>query len=510
MRSAGTRSFVADSMLARHLINITLNHRQEKPNVREEEVSDALHSLVEDGRLEEEDLSRLRVELGWLQYKQNFREPVMVADSYHPGNGKRPHFRELLIDTRRVSPETLKKDILRALAEADAIRSGADSYRVPIEDFKPFRNSVAWAFNQTYWAYFSEWEQWTGQGYEKALPGGISDAHHPLAVADGVADFWTVLKELDAKKQLPQEIFFLEIGVGTGTRCGMFLDQFRALDQKRGTNYYPRLRVLLGDYSLATLDSSLPAVRDHAELCSFLVLDAMHPLKTLSFLREKILHIHTTNVYDNLPNQEFVRHEGKLYSVEARAYLPLADVRRISAACGVPVERFRQTVEKFAESGPDYFAGHARGMTFWQETWKALRLEERLVALDDLTDSPFPEGLTRPMLEDILANAPTDFRFQVSSGALESFMRTLPLLHPRGYFQVQDIFVKDFRDYQRGFRGPGKMDGSIVNWVNGALLKGVAERIGYDVHFAPFHYRKGALTSVMYATRQNAEKKQDK
>jgi len=26
-----------------------------------------------------------------------------------------------------------------------------------------------------------------------------------------------------------------------------------------------------------------------------------------------------------------------------------------------------------------------------------------------------------------------------------------------------------------------------MNWVNGALLREVAERAGYDVHFAPFH-----------------------
>ena len=50
----------------------------------------------------------------------------------------------------------------------------------------------------------------------------------------------------------------------------MFVDRFRALDHQRGTSYcYPRLRVLMGDYSLETLDMSRPAVQDHIELCSF-------------------------------------------------------------------------------------------------------------------------------------------------------------------------------------------------------------------------------------------------
>jgi hypothetical protein len=51
-----------------------------------------------------------------------------------------------------------------------------------------------------------------------------------------------------------------------------------------------------------------------------------------------------------------------------------------------------------------------------------------------------------------------------------------------------------------GFHGPGKLDGSMVNWVHGALLKEVAERVGYDVHFAPFRYRQGSKTSILYTT----------
>ena len=145
-----------------------------------------------------------------------------------------------------------------------------------------------------------------------------------------MADFWTLLHDLEAKNQLPPEIYLLEIGVGTGVRCGMWLTKFRTLDQERGTDYYPKLRVLLGDYSLATLDMSKPAVEDHADLCSFLVLDAMNPLKTLSFLRHKIMQVHSTNVYDNLPDEEVVRRDGKLYFVQVRAYLPMADVVRLS------------------------------------------------------------------------------------------------------------------------------------------------------------------------------------
>ena len=91
-------------------------------------------------------------------------------------------------------------------------------------------------------------------------------------------------------------------------------------------------------------------------------------------------------------------------------------------------------------------------------------------------------------------------RFHVSRGAAESFANTLPLLHPRGYLQVQDIFVPTMDEYRQGFRGPGKLDGSVVTWVNGALLRAVGARAGYDVHFAPFRYRPGSKTTILYTT----------
>jgi hypothetical protein len=67
---------------------------------------------------------------------------------------------------------------------------------------------------------------------------------------------------------------------------------------------------------------------------------------------------------------------------------------------------------------------------------------------------------------------------------------------------VQDIFVTDMNAYRMSFHGPGKLDGSIVNWVNGVLLREVAERGGYDLHFAPFHYQTGSRTSVLYTTQR--------
>ena len=453
-------------------------------------VVDTLYRLLDEGHIDREQFSRLNVQLDWIQYKQNFRE--IVTASRNSG------VTDLRIDTRQVAPDSLHAEVLRAIECADP--STPREGHIPLEDFKSFRNSIAWEFNRLYWSYLGEWEKATGKGYEAALPGGKSDGNHDEAIADSVTEFWNLLRDMETRHQLPAEIFILEIGVGTGKRCGMFVEKFRALDRERQTKYYPRLRVLMGDYSLATLDLSRPAVSEHLELCSFLALDALNPLKTLSFMRHKILYIHSTNMYDNLPDEEMLRRDGRLYYVHARACVPMPAAKKIAETFGVPAEGIRGAVDKLLFLGPDAMGERTCGMNFWQELWKAIRLEEKIVAIEDLPDLALPHGLDMVKLEGILDEAPGDLRFHLSSGALESFVNTIPLLHPRGYLQVQDIFVTDLNDYRVGFHGPGKLDGSIVNWVNGALLKGVAERTGYNLRFEPYPYRKGSKTSILYTS----------
>jgi hypothetical protein len=499
---------------------LQINHQQKNPAAAAaRDLIEMLFTLVEEGHIEQSQLAHLRIHLDWIQYRNSFREAVMVAPCGSSRDGEAALL-DVHINTRQIAPQALRADILRAVQRATLgyssetnARSAGSVTRSPtgaaiepcdvaLEDFCSFRSSIAWEFNRLYWHRLSDWEKATGRGYEQALPGGKSDAHHPAAIADSVGDFWTLLKDLEKHNRLPAEIFVLEIGVGMGIRGALWLDCFQALDQQRGTNFYPRLKLLLGDYSLATLERSRPALKNHLELCSFVVLDALSPIRTLSFLRHKILHIHLTNVYDNLPDEEIARRDGRLYLVQVRAFLPAAAAERISESFKIPVAELKRNVDRLLNVGPDFLPDRVQGILFWQEIWKALRLEERLVALDELAADALPDGFDSARLEEILSGAPSDIRFHLSTGALESFRNTLPLLHPRGYLQVQDIFVTDMNAYRMGFHGPGKLDGSIVNWVNGVLLREVAERAGYDLHFAPFHYRPGSPTSVLYTTQR--------
>lgn len=478
-----------------------LNHvRRDSAPATTNEVVEALLSLLEDGHLAAAQFARLRIDLDWIQYRQNFREPVMLILGA-PERESSSSLMDVQIDTRQVEPGTLRERIRQAIDRANP-ECGERASRIYLEDFRPFRSSVVWEFNRLYWHRLQEWEEAAGHSYEQALPSGKSDANNIGAISDSVADFWTLLRDLDRQSQLPAELFVMEIGVGMGTRASLWLDRFLALDRERGTNFYPRLRFLLGDYSLATLERSRPAVQDHIGLCSFIVLDALDPMKTLSFLRHKILHVHLTNVYDNLPDEELVWRDGRLYRVEVRAYLSDADAERVHGEFGVAAEEIPRTIKRLLEIGPECLSDRKRGVAFWQDVWKSLRLEERLASAESSPHTSFPQGFDPARLEEILREAPSDLRFHLSSGALESFLNTVPLLHPRGYLQVQDIFVTDLSDCRMGFHGPGKLDGSIVNWVNGVLLREAAERAGYDLHFAPFHYRKGSRTSVLYTSQR--------
>jgi hypothetical protein len=484
-------------------MNLKLNHLQGKDAAEAmQEVTSTIYSLMAEGRIDQAQFANLQVELDWVQYKLNFRDPV-VAISGSPSLGEPSRLMEVRVDTRQVTPGALRHDMLKALARANPDATPQEQDMLPLEDFQTLRSSTVWNFNKLYWTRLHDWEGATGKGYEAALPGGQSDGHRPEAIADSVGDFWTLLRDLDTKKQLPAEIFLLELGVGTGIRFGLWLDRFKALDDKRASGYYPKLRVLLGDYSLATLEMSKPAVKSHEELCSFLVLDAQNPLKTLSFLRHKIMYVHSTNVYDNLPDEEIARRDGKLYFVQARAFIPMTEAVRLSTVFDTPVEKLRHCVQRLLDGSFEHLGDTARGIAFWRDIWRAIRLEERLVAFEELPDYQFPGGLDASKLEDILQAAPGDIRIHLSSGALDSFVNTLPLLHPRGYLQVNDIFVTDFSQYQMGYFGPGKLEGSLLNWVNGALLREVGERAGYDLHFAPFQYRKGSKTSILYTTRRD-------
>jgi hypothetical protein len=463
-------------------------------------VTGSLVDFVEDGVLDANLATSLRIHLDWIQYRTNFRDPVIVRRTTD-SQGRPMSLAEIAIDLRQADPAQLPLQLARALKIVGPT-AASDDGRVYLDYFRPYRECMIWDFNRLFWQQLGAWEAASGRGFEAALPGGQSDANRSDAVHDTVVEFWTLLKDLDGRGQLPADIYALEIGVGSGARAKAWMDGFKALDDQRGTQYYSRLQFILGDYSATTLERAVAALIEHAGHVSAAPLNALNPFKALSAYRFKVMYVHLTNVYDNLPFDDLVRRDGRLYLVEVRAYLNAVSVDRLCTDFALPRNDFPAVVRRLLEHGPDAVYPGERGVAFWRCCWDYFRLEERLRALDDREEAHVPPGLSWSHLDDLLAEAPEDVRFHISRGAAESFANTLPLLHPRGYLQVQDIFVEHMDEYRKGFKGPGKLDGSLVAWVNGALLRAVGARAGYDVHFSPFPYRPGTKTTIMYTTQR--------
>jgi len=436
------------------------------------------------------DLSRLRVACDWIQYKQNFREPVVAR----PIAGTDT---EIAFDLRRCAEMDLAAEVKRALEDHGGL---------PLEPWVPGRDSLIWRFNQLYWQALSGWEQATGREYEQSLPGGESDARNTEAARELILELFRIWDELDARRALPEELYVLELGVGNGNQARTWLDEFVQLDRRHGREYYHRLRYLMGDYSPHVLERAHRTVAHHAERVSALVVEATRPSVTLGFLAGKAFLVYISNVYDNLPTDELACIHGRTYQVETQAFLTEDDAAQIAERFGAREDELAKLIDRLlrigpellSESSPGQFPDPGQAVAFWQATWEALRLRERYVPLEGLDRYQITPSLTGEILRPLIEGQ-GDIRMHVSNGALGSFTGTLPLLHPFGRIQCHDLFLTGSRQYRTGFYGPGKYDGSVVNWVNGPLLQLIASRRSFGVEFTPFRQRPGSNITTLTA-----------
>jgi hypothetical protein len=256
------------------------------------------------------------------------------------------------------------------------------------------------------------------------------------------------------------------------------------------------------------LELARATVSDHNAYVSSFVLDAMRPLTSLAFLRFKVFFVYISNVYDNLPTDEIATIGQREHLVESRAYLSRADAEAIAqsvsvepaALAGLVGKLLRLGPELLAEAASQHFGSAQAAVEFWRACWQGLRLQERYVPLDGLDTYEIAPGISGELLRPLLATG-GDIRMHVANGAATSFAETLPLLHPYGRLQCHDIIVTDPHQYRVEFRGPGKYDGSVVNWVNGPLLAHIGARKGFDVTFAPFRRTGSTITTMTAAVR---------
>jgi hypothetical protein len=454
------------------------------------------------------DLARLRVVCDWIQYKANFRDPVIARAVLAAGaaDGPADSF-EIAVDLRRCAAPgaDVAGAMSAALAQVDPAAGEADG-RVWLEPWHAGKDSMIWRFNALYWQALADWEKTTGKEYEQSLPGGESDARNVAAARELILGLFKVWDELGSRRALPEELYVLELGVGNGGQARTFLDEFLALDRRHGRGYYRRLHYLMGDYSPHVLDRARQEVGQHGERVSGLVLEATRLSGSVGFLAGKAFLVYISNVYDNLPTDEVAAIRGRNYLVQVRSYLPAADAGQIAARFGLQPEDLAPLTERLlrigpellSESQPELFSDTGQAVLFWQAVWDALRQAERYTLLEGLDTYQLTPSVTGEILRPLLT-AEGDVRMHVSNGTLASFADTLPLLHPFGRVVCHDLFTTGPGEYHSGFFGPGKYDGSVVNWVNGPLLALLASRRGFDVQFSPFTSRPASHVKTLTA-----------
>jgi putative S-adenosyl-L-methionine-dependent methyltransferase len=456
---------------------------------------------------------RLGVVLDWVQYRRNFRDPVAVRRFLSNGQGP---YAQIALDVRRVRerhPDVLARTIVERLATAGTGAAGngaaanggrprAGRDRLFLEDWVAPSKSVIWAFNRSYWRHLSAWDATFEKDYSAALPGGVSDGTNPVFWRERIEAFVRTLTGLDEWSELPDEIRVLELGVGNGAQARVWLDTFAAVCEEQGHDYLDRLRYVMADFSPDVLQTARRMVGPYRDKVSHLELDFRRPLAGLAELRGRVLFAHACNVHDNLPTDEVMRVGATAYEPLVRAHLDAAKVAEICAAHHVHAAEAVSTIQRVLRFGPAALGDEKDGVRFWSEVWDALGLEEVYAEIPDPSAVRLAPGVDLH-LGEFLETLPEWTRVHLSSVAVESLVQTLELLHPEGVLQLQDLFVRDLGQYS-SFRGPGKVEGSIVNWLNGPLFGMVGERLGFHVALEPFTHRGGSNIVVLTAKRRDA------
>src|SRR2546425_12005445 len=153
---------------------LRVNHIPAKQTALAAGVASTLVTAAGEGHVPQRILENLNVHLDWLQYKTNFREAITLRRATR-GEEVLPWI-EVGVDLRQVRQDSLKEEFVIALEDATD-PAACSRKRIYLEPFTPIRSSVIWRFNHLFWQHLPLWESASGHGFEKALPGGTSDAN---------------------------------------------------------------------------------------------------------------------------------------------------------------------------------------------------------------------------------------------------------------------------------------------------------------------------------------------
>ena len=452
--------------------------------------------------------ARLAAVLDWVQYRRNFRAPVMVRPfGREPGRTRSLQelpLAEIAIDVRRAKEipyATLVQDIVARLSKALGLIPDVHEC-IHLEDWVRPSRSVVWSFNRAYWRHLAAWDTTFKRDYAAALPGGTSDGANADFWHDQLERFTDTLDRLEAWSELPERIHVLEFGIGDGRQAEVWLEQFAQVCAERGRDYFGRVRYLMADYSPHSLERANRRLARYGEVVEYLEMDFRNPIHGLGHLRDRVLLAHTSNLYDNLPTDEIMRVGEHAYEPLVRASITPREIEDLAAEHSVAPGELVTAIQQVLREGPSAFRDVDRGVRFWSDVWDAVHLEEIYVEIAAPASMRVAASVELH-LDELLQELPEWTRVHASTVAIESFAQTLELLHHQGTFLAQDIFVSEISQYA-SFRGPGKVEGTVVNWLNGPAFQLVGERAGFDVSLEPFRFRAGSNSVVLQARPRDA------
>ena len=177
--------------------------------------------------------------LDWVQYRRNFRAPVMVrpfgrVPAPDPG-GLRPMRRWPRSRSTSGAPRTCPTTsscttIVDRLSKALGLIPDVHEC-IHLEDWVRPSKSVIWSFNRSYWRHLARVGRHVPEGLRVRAARRRLRRHQPRVLGTTRSTtFMQTLDRLDEWSELPDEIHVLEFGVGDGQQAKVWLDTFaRAL-----------------------------------------------------------------------------------------------------------------------------------------------------------------------------------------------------------------------------------------------------------------------------------------
>ncbi len=450
-----------------------------------------------------------------ITYKQHFRRPL-ARRPFTGVDGDVLNW-ELAVDLRQwASPASLRKSLEESLPHYADGRSESEG-SVLIGDFVPYSQSIVWQFNSAFWNDVIDFVGAHGRDYRDAIKGS-PDANLEF-IRHNAGRFFEQVQRIRSSDS--GSLCYVEIGVASVDYARAFIDTLATLAHAEGLD--------LGTVTYVLCDNSR-AVLDHARselgrnrrgiALKYVHGNAEAPTDALRAFAGRVLRVHLTNVFDNLPGDKLAQIGGDRFLIETRLYLPANALAKLARSYDLEVETLKADLVGIPATGVGALLGKYRDVfrrahgkahgdltfyRFWQDLYgnpddreTGLKLEERYSRIeaagyDFVRPGTLPEDVDGDrILGEVLAEYPHNVWLHLSNRAVESGLQLLALLHPQGALEIVDIIVRKIEDYHNvpqrltskgkhiyrmGFKGPAKYDGSAVDWFNGRLLEATAKAV---------------------------------